>query len=226
MAAQHLSLPVDFSGRALLLGDPGDVLLLDGRTADRASVSRQVAAAVGGRPVGIRLADPSLVGEAVAAGAALVLVTVAAVSTHEVRTAARAGVAVVLAGDPEPGRLAGIDLLANGGRPGRVVVEVPVMADAGPIDVDLVHRVEGTGLVVGAVLLSDSEPVDEAAGWEIAMVTRLLQLGVRTIRNVPAARFQRVSAVVDALAEARVASGDQDQDQDQDQEPRPTGSDR
>nr|MBA3281562.1 hypothetical protein [Acidimicrobiia bacterium] len=51
------------------------------------------------------------------------------------------------------------------------------------------------------VLVPGAGSADEVAGWEIGMLTRLLPLRVRTVRNVSSKRFRRVQAVVDSLAE-------------------------
>lgn len=201
------------SGRALLLGDRGDhgdVRLLDCRSANPTpSVGEQVAAAMGDRPVGVRLSDPALAGAAVAAGAALIHLDAAGISAPEVRLGAEAGVVVMLTSpDPDHRWQAALDLLAHGGGAGRVVLEVPVTFDNCGVDAALLERAGGSGLAVGAVLAPGAASADEVAGWEIGMLTRLLPLGVGTIRNVSSKRFRRVQAVVDALAEvhARLAA--------------------
>lgn len=204
MAAPPLPLQVDLSRRPLLLGDAGDVPLLDCRVADPVTVARRVAAAVGDRPVGIRLSDAALAGAAVTAGAALVHLDPDGASAPEVRAASRAGAVVVLGGHAEAARVAGIHLLGRGARAGRVVIEM-VVSDDERVDVDLVRTAEAAGLAVGAVLRAGEGTVDEVAGWEIGVLTHLLQVGVRTVRNVSSIRFHRVSAVVGALAEARTA---------------------
>lgn len=204
MPARPQPVPVDLTGRTLLLGDAGDVVLLDLRGARPADAATRVGEAAGRRPVGVRVSDPALVPVAVDAGAQLVHVAASLGATAEVRAAALDGVAVVLAGDHAPASALGLDLLADGARRGRVVVEVPLTLEVGVVDAEAVRRADSAGLALGAVLLPGPGPVDEVVGWEIGMLAHVMDLGARTVRNVPVTRFHRVLAVVEAVAAARV----------------------
>lgn len=203
MAAPLSLPPVDLSGPPLLLGPGGDVRLLDGRKDDPAGLVVQLASVTADRPVGVRLCHQRLVESATAAGASLLHLDPAAGWSHEVRTAAEAGLVVVFAGAPELTVRAAVELLEHGGRPGRVVVELPVREAGDGIDDDLIRRTEGAGVAVGASFEDSSDAPEESIGWQIGMVTHLLQLGVRTFRGVPAERFTRVRTVVDELRSAR-----------------------
>lgn len=194
--------PVDLSGPPLLLGAGGDVRLLDVRQDDLDALIGQLASVTPDRPVGVRLCHRRLVEPAIAAGASLLHLDPAAGWAQEVRTAADAGAVVVFSGEHEQTFRAARDLLGRGGRPGRVVMEVPVSEASCPVDAALAHRVEGAGVVLG-VRFEDPVDCPESDGWQIGMLTHLLHLGVRTVRQVPPARFRRVRGVVGALREAR-----------------------
>jgi hypothetical protein len=195
--------PIDLSAAPLLLGVDGDVRLVDGIEVEADALAAGIHAAGGHQPVGVLLGGPALVGTAAAAGAGLVHLAHGAGASEAVRSAARAGVVVVLAGEPEPALLVGLDLLDHGALRGRVVVEVPVTVESCPVDDALVRHAEGGGLVVGAALQPAYGLPAEVAGWEIGVLAQVLTAGVRTVRGVPAARFRRVRAVVDAVAGGR-----------------------
>lgn len=207
MAAPHSPPQIDLSGPALLLGVPGHVCLLDCRGFTPDQAAERVTLAIGHGPVGVRVTDSGVVPAALGAGASLVHVASTAATDRQVGLAARSGAVVVLSGDADACQGAALGLLEAGGQPGRVVVELAFTYDGGALDVDQVRFAGTGGLVVGAVLRPGTGPVEEVMGWEIAMLTQLLGLGVRTIRNVSAYRFQRVLAVVDALAEAAACAG-------------------
>lgn len=193
--------PVDLSGPPLLLGAGGDVRLLDARQDDLDALVVQLASVTADRPVGVRLCHPRLAEPALAAGAALLHLEPVAGWAQAVRAASDAGAVVVFGGDQELSFRAALDLLGHGGRPGRVVLEVPVSEASCPIDAALTHRAGGAGVVLGARFDAPAES-DEAGGWQIGMVTHLLRLGVRTFRGVPAPRFRRVAEVVAELQRA------------------------
>lgn len=194
---------VDLSGRALLLGLPGDVDLHDYRGVTAGVVAERIAASRGHVPVGVQVSDPAVIPTAVAAGAALVHLPSGAGWATEVRSAAAGGVVVVLTGDHWVTVGVALDLVRHAARPENVVVELAVTSSAGTVDVKSIGRYQAAGLSVGVELLAEPGPAVEATGWEVGMLTHLLDLGVRTVRNVRQVRLRRVQAVVDAVAQAR-----------------------
>jgi len=117
----------------------------------------------------------------------------------DVAEASQAGVVVVVSGQAEIAGAAALDLLANGGVRDRVVVEVPVMPHLPALTAADVDQLAELGLRAGVVFPPLPRLTEEAIGWEIGVVTRLLGAGVRTFRCLDATRFDRVRAVHDAI---------------------------
>lgn len=199
--------PLELLGCVTLLGEGGDVELLDGRGVDADLVQGRIDRALAGGPVGVRLDEADLVPVAVAGGACLIHLPAAMGAVPEVREAAGTGVVLVFAGDHDTARLAALDVLADGGHPGRLVMEVPVSLDLVPPSTGQVREADRAGLAMGVHLIGRPEPDEEMLGWEIAMTTHVLAIGVRCVREVPVARFRRVAAVIDSLRAAAIDGG-------------------
>jgi len=201
VAARPTSTLVDLTGRALLLGDQGDVRLADLTGGD---LIDEPATQGLGPWVGARVATAGTVAVVVASGAGLLVVPSALAGSPDVAAASEAGVVVVVTGQAEIAGAAALDLLANGGVRGRVVLEVPVMPHLPALTTADVHQLGELGLLAGVLFPPLPRVTDEAIGWEIGIVTRLLGAGVRTFRGLDATRFDRVRAVHDAIKSAGV----------------------
>ncbi len=148
--------------------------------------------------VGLIVTDPDAVAPAVAAGVS-VLVVEAALATHgEVIRAAAGGAAVVIGGTPDAAGRAAATLVDRGASPDRVLVEVVVPAGT---PVELADRSGTRTPALAAALGSDRSDAgwERDAGWEIGVLTRLLSVGVRTVRGADPVRFRRVRTVVEAI---------------------------
>ena len=106
----------------------------------------------------------------------------------------------------EPAERAGaaaLELIGAGGTTGRVVVEVPVAPHTAALHAGDVDQLAELGLLAGVAFPPLPAVTEEAAGWEIGTLTRLLVAGVRTFRGVDPERFARVRAVHEATEAAR-----------------------
>lgn len=190
-----------------LIGDGGHIELIDGRGVDADLVEGRIGRAIARGPTGVRIDEVDLVPVAVAAGASLIHVPAAMGAVPELLAAVGDGVVLVFAGDHDAVRLAALDVLGVDGHPGRLVMEVPVSFDLGPPTAEQVVEADQAGLAMGIHLIGRPDPDAEMAGWEIGMLTHVLATGVRCVRGVPAARFRRVVAVIEALRGAAPGEG-------------------
>lgn len=178
---------LDLSSGVVLLGEAAPVVLVD---------------------------DPAEVGAAVERGAAAIVVPAIAATAPELVDAA-ARTTLVLSGPVSAAHLLALDLVAAGALPGHLVVEATIVEASDAPTVAQIEEMQDAGLLVGAVLAAEADGPPEIenraqakrreqedVGWEIAMCTRLLAVGVQTLRNVDPARFRRVQAVVDAIRNA------------------------
>lgn len=214
MALRQTAAPIDLGGRALLLGETGDVALVDLTGPDGAGeleppTPDAVAPHPAEQPVGARVASAAAVELVVAAGAGLVVVPRLLASAPAVVAASAAGVVVVVSGSAELAGAAALELLGAGGTSGRVVVEVPVAPHTAALHATDVTQLAELGLLAGVSFPPLPAVTDEAAGWEIGMLTRFLVAGVRTFRGVDPQRFARVRAVHEATEAARSHAGEQ-----------------
>jgi hypothetical protein len=208
MALRQTAAPLDLTGRALLLGELGDVALIDLTGPDGAGELEPPTPAdtpphPDGKPVGARVASAAAVELVVAAGAALIVVPRVLAASPAVVAASAAGIVVVVSGSAERAGAAALELLGSGGTAGRVVVEVPVAPHTAPLHADDVAQLAELGLLAGVSFPPLPALTDEALGWEIGTITRLLVAGVRTFRGVDPERFSRVRAVHEATEAAR-----------------------
>lgn len=207
MALRQSAAPVDLTGRALLLGELGDVALIDLTGPDGAGelepqTSADVPPHSQSQPVGARVASAAAVELVVAAGAGLIVVPRVLASSPAVVAASAAGIVVVVSGSAEQAGAAALELIGAGGTPGRVVVEVPVAPHTPALHAVDVAQLADLGLLAGISFPPLPTVSDEAAGWQIGTLTRLLTAGVRTFRGVDAQRFARVRAVHEATEAA------------------------
>lgn len=210
MALRQTAAPLDLTGRALLLGELGDVALIDLTGPDGAGELEPPTPAdtpphPDGKPVGARVASAAAVELVVAAGAALIVVPRVLAPSPAVVAASAAGVVVVVSGSAERAGAAALELLGSGGTAGRVVVEVPVAPHTTALHAADVAQLGELGLLAGVSFPPLPAVTDEALGWEIGTITRLLVAGVRTFRGVDPERFARVRAVHEATEAARAA---------------------
>ncbi|MBX3285962.1 MAG: hypothetical protein KF703_11515, partial [Actinobacteria bacterium] len=159
------------------------------------------------QPVGARVASGAAVELVVAAGAGLVVVPRALAPAPAVVAASAAGVVVVISGSAEQAGAAALELLGAGASPGRVVVEVPAAPHTPALHAADVDQLADLGLLAGVAFPPLPAATDEAVGWEIGTLTRLLGAGVRTFRGVDPTRFARVRAVHEATEAARAGEG-------------------
>jgi len=212
MALRQSAAPVDLAGRALLLGELGDVALIDLTGPDGAGeleppTPDAAPPHAAHQPVGARVASAAAVELVVAAGAALIVVPRALAAAPAVVDASASGVVVVVSGSAEQAGAAALELIGAGGTPGRVVVEVPVAPHTAALHAGDVDQLAELGLLAGVAFPPLPAVTDEAVGWEIGSLTRLLVAGVRTFRGVDPERFARVRAVHEATEAARAGEG-------------------
>lgn len=193
--------------RPRLLGDGGDVTLIDGRHRGHAELRRVLAGQSAPTLVGVLVDGTAAVAVAASGGAALIHVPTGIGAAPEVCRAARAGVVVVIGGELRAAHRVAQEVVAAGGDPTRIVVEVSVTPD-GPVptadDVAMLASSTvglGAELVSGATTMIDSASRDEADGWEVGALICLFRSGARMIRGVDPARFRRVLAVAQALTD-------------------------
>lgn len=212
MALRQSAAPLDLAGRALLLGELGDVALIDLTGPDGAGELEppspdEAPPHPASQPVGARVATATAVELVVAAGAGLIVVPLALAGSPAVRAAGASGVVVVVSGSAERAGAAGLELLGAGATPGRVVVEVPVAPHTAPLRALDVAQLGQLGLLAGVSFPPLLAATDEAAGWEIGTLMSLLVAGVRTFRGADPQRFARVRAVHEATEAARAEAG-------------------
>lgn len=143
-------------------------------------------------------ADVADVAAAADAGAALVVMPVALGTAPEVLAAA-GRTTLAVSGPLAEAHLLALDLLGGGAPAGHLLVEAVVAVAADAPTTDQIQEIRSAGLLIGAVLAAESDGSDQDEGWEIAMCTRLLAVGVQTLRAVDRIRFRRVHAVVEAI---------------------------
>lgn len=155
-----------------------------------------------GGDVPVRIADDPAEATAALEQGAAVIVVPATLAPLPSLVEVSARVMLVVSGAVHQAQLLALDLVAAGAPAGHIIVEAVVLEAADAPTPAQIEDMHGAGLLVGAVLATASDGSDEDEGWEIAMCTRLLAVGVQTLRNVDAMRFRRVRAVVEAIRSA------------------------
>ena len=195
--------PEDLVTRPRLLGDDGDVVVVDGRFEPTDGLRARLAAMPPGRPVGVLLDEDRAVPAALAAGAALIHVPARLGAAPGVCQAAASGALVVIAGELADAHLVALDVVAAGGDPHRLAVEVAIKPGQPLPTPTGVGLMQGSGMMIAAeVVAAEGSPL-ENLGWEVGALTGLLLTGVRLVRGVSGARFRRVVAVVEAIGGSR-----------------------
>lgn len=155
-----------------------------------------------GEDVPVRVAEvPAEATAALEQGAAVIVVP-ATLPALPALVEVAAHAMLVVSGPVQLAQVLALDLVAAGAPAGHVVVEAVVVRSTDAPSPAQIEEIHDAGLLVGAVLAAASDGSDEDEGWEIAMCTRLLAVGVQTLRNVDAVRFRRVQAVVESIRRA------------------------